>query len=117
MVEGKGRIVHELGITQEIIDIVTEHADGARVKRVVLQIGKLTAVMPSAIEFCFDLCSADTVLNGAKLEIVEIPGTARCRTCAAETVFEQPFGQCQCGGTDLEWLAGMELKIQELELG
>ena len=108
--------MHELGIIQEVLDVVTEHARGARVKRVVLEIGKLTAVLPDAVRFCFDVCSAGTVAEGAKLEVVETPGQARCRSCGSHMVFENAFACSRCGSFDLDWLAGMELTIRELEL-
>jgi hydrogenase nickel incorporation protein HypA/HybF len=108
--------MHELGITQEIVALVSERTQGARVRRVVLEVGKLTAVLPDAVRFCFDLCCQGTGLEGAELEIREIPGRARCRACAAEVVLERPFGQCVCGGTDLEWLSGEELTIKEVEV-
>jgi hydrogenase nickel incorporation protein HypA/HybF len=108
--------MHELGIALEIVDIVTEQARGARVRRVVLEIGTLTAVLPDAIRFCFDACSADTVAEGAELETVEVPGRARCRACGGQVVLEAPYGCCRCGSFDLEWVSGMELTIRELEL-
>jgi hydrogenase nickel incorporation protein HypA/HybF len=108
--------MHELGITQEIIAIVTEQSRGARVTRVVLEIGKLSMVLPDAVRFCFDLCSAGTVAEGALLEIIETPGRARCRACGAKVTLDRPFGRCACGGSDLEWLAGEELKIKEMEV-
>src|ERR1700692_605651 len=107
--------MHELGIAQEIIAIVSERSGQARVTRVVLEIGKLSAVLPDAVRFCFDLCSEGTVVEGAQLEILETPGRARCKECGAELTLEQPFGRCACGNSDLEWLAGDELKIKEME--
>ena len=73
-------------------------------------------ILPDSIRFCFDLCSEGTVAEGARLEILEIPGRARCRECGEEFVLEQPFGRCDCGSTDLEWLSGDELKVKELEV-
>jgi hydrogenase nickel incorporation protein HypA/HybF len=108
--------MHELGITQEIIEIAAEHSKGARVTRVVLEIGKLSAVLPDAVRFCFDLCSQGTVVEGATLDIIETPGQARCRDCGALVELEKPFGICACGGSDLEWLTGEELKIKEMEV-
>ncbi|HXG13005.1 MAG TPA: hydrogenase maturation nickel metallochaperone HypA [Gemmataceae bacterium] len=108
--------MHELGLTQEIIAIVAEHARGAQVRRVVVEIGKLAAVLPDAVRFCFDLCSQGTVAEGAVLEIIETPGRARCRACGAEVILEQPFGVCGCGNTDLEWLSGEELRVREMEV-
>jgi hydrogenase nickel incorporation protein HypA/HybF len=109
-------MMHELGVTEEIVSLVAEHARGARVIAVVLEIGKLTAVLPEAVRFCFELCSAGTVLDGARLEIIETPGRARCRQCGREMELIQPFGRCPCGNSDLEWLAGEELNVKEIEV-
>jgi hydrogenase nickel incorporation protein HypA/HybF len=108
--------VHELSLTREIISIVTEHSKGAKVTRVVLEIGKLTAVLPDAVRFCFDLCSAGTSAEGAQLEILETPGRGRCRQCGAELALGQPFAICSCGSADLDWLSGDELRVKEMEV-
>ena len=108
--------MHELGITQEIIEIVSRHAGDAKVNRVVLEIGKLSAVLPDAVRFCFDICAEGTVVEGAVLEIIETPGLACCRDCGSDVVLERAFGRCQCGATDLEWRSGDELRIREMEV-
>ena len=109
--------MHELGIAQEVVALVSEHARGrGRVTRVVLEIGKLSAVLPDAIRFCFDLCSEGTPVEGAELDIIEVPGRARCRECGVDVVLERPFGRCECSSTDLEWLTGEELKVKEFEV-
>ena len=109
--------MHELGLVQEVLEVVAERTpSGARVTRVVLQIGKLSSVLPDAVRFCFDLAAEGTVAEGAVLEIEETPGRARCRSCDAEVTLERPFGRCACGSTDLEWLSGDELIIREMEV-
>jgi hydrogenase nickel incorporation protein HypA/HybF len=108
--------MHELGITQNIVAIVTEQAKGAKVQRVLLEIGKLSAIMPDAIRFCFDICTQNTVLAEAKLEILEIPGLAKCRQCGAEISVDKPYGICNCGSKQLDLITGEELKIKEIEI-
>jgi hydrogenase nickel incorporation protein HypA/HybF len=66
--------VHELSITRNVVAIVSERAEGQRVTRVRLEIGRLTAVVPDSIRFCFDICAQGTPLAGAELEIVESAG-------------------------------------------
>ncbi len=66
--------MHELSITRNVVAIVSERAEGQRVTRVRLEIGRLTAVVPDSIRFCFDICAQGTPLEGAELEIVESPG-------------------------------------------
>src|SRR3954468_19927821 len=108
--------MHELGITQDIIAFACERAAGTQIKRLVVEIGKLSAVMPDAVRFCFDTCAEGTAAAGAQLEIIETAGAGRCRKCAAEVVMNAPLARCRCGSTDLEWLRGDELKVKEMEL-
>ena len=108
--------MHELAITAEIIDIVTEQSQGRKITRVVLEIGKSPASCRMRSRFCFAMCSEGTVAEGATLEIIEPPGRARCRACGVEFVLEQPFGQCRCGSCDLQWLCGTELTIKRMEV-
>jgi hydrogenase nickel incorporation protein HypA/HybF len=108
--------MHELGITQAIVEVAQTRAEGRRVRRVVVEIGKLSAVLPDAVRFCFDLCSEGTAVEGAELQIREPPGTARCKACGTVLELDRPFGRCACGNTDLDWLTGEELRVTEIEI-
>lgn len=106
--------MHELGITRNIVSIVTEKAQGEQVRRVTIAIGKLSAVLPEAIRFCFDIVSQGTAAEGAELEILEIAGTAKCRTCGSQFELEQLYGRCPCGSSDIIRLTGEELLIKQM---
>jgi hydrogenase nickel incorporation protein HypA/HybF len=108
--------MHELGIAMQVVDVLAERAQGARVTRVVLEVGMLAAVLPDSLRFCFGLATQGTVAEGAELEIIEKPGRARCRACACELELRRPFGRCACGGTELDWVSGEELRIFEMEV-
>jgi hydrogenase nickel incorporation protein HypA/HybF len=108
--------MHELAITRQIVEIACEHAAGGKIVRIVVEIGTLSAVLPDAVRFCFELCAEGTVAQGATLEIREIPGRGRCRECGGEVAMQRPFGRCSCGCWNLEWLSGEELKIKEIEV-
>lgn len=107
--------MHELGITRNIVAIVSEHARGKSVKRITLEIGKLSAVMPDAIRFCYQICCQGTELEGSTLRILEIPGRANCNDCHAEVFLDDLFTACPCGSRNLNRLAGEELNIKEME--
>ena len=107
--------MHELGITRNIVAIAAEHAEGAKVQRITLEIGQLTAIMPDAIRFCFDVCAQGTVLEGASLEILERPGIGKCQACGQQVEMSQPFGICDCGSTHLDIIQGQELTLKEME--
>jgi hydrogenase nickel incorporation protein HypA/HybF len=108
--------MHELGITRSIVGIVAEQAAGRKVTRVTLEIGKLSAVMPDAIRFCFDVVAKGGLLDGAALDIIEIAGRARCLDCGGDVDLDDIVGRCACGSRRLQWLAGGELNIKSMEL-
>ncbi len=105
-----------MGITRNIVSIVSEHAKGAQVKRVSLEIGNLSTVMPDAIRFCFDVCSKGTELENAHLEIIEIAGRKKCQDCQLITETDQVFGSCECGSWNTTPIAGEELRVKEMEM-
>jgi hydrogenase nickel incorporation protein HypA/HybF len=108
--------MHELGITRNIVAIVGDAARGRRVRRVTLEVGKLSGVMSNAIAFCFDIVSQGTPLAGASLEIREIDGRARCCVCGDEFETATLFTACRCGSQRSIRLQGEELNIKSMEL-
>ena len=108
--------MHELGITQEVVALADEAAAGRRVTRVVLEIGKLSGVLPDAVRFCFDLVTAGTSLDGAELEIDEPHGRVACRGCGTEFDSDEVLALCPCGSADVDLLRGRELRIRSVEV-
>jgi hydrogenase nickel incorporation protein HypA/HybF len=108
--------MHELAITQSVVDTVCEHAAGRRVRSVRVQVGALCAVVPDAMQFCFGLVAEGTVADGARLDLDLEPGSARCRTCGAEFGLSDPILLCPCGSADVEVLTGRDLKILTMEV-
>ena len=108
--------MHEFGITRNIVAIVSEQAGLNKVIRVSLDIGKLSAIMPDAIRFCFDICCKGTPLENAVLQINEIQGLAQCAVCGSQFEIDQPFGTCACGSNQIWCIAGQEMKIKEMEI-
>jgi hydrogenase nickel incorporation protein HypA/HybF len=108
--------MHELGITQNIVAIVAEHAKDRKVSKVTLQIGALSAIIPDSIRFCFDVCAEGTPAEGAQLEIETIAGLGRCNMCLAEIPLSILAEVCSCGSRDITCIAGQELKIKDMEV-
>lgn len=108
--------MHELGITRNIVAIVSDAAKGRKVLRVTLEIGELSGVMSEAIEFCFETVAKGTALEDATLEIRRIAGRARCDACGSE--FDQAilYAPCLCGSRRSTRLQGEELRIRSMEV-
>jgi hydrogenase nickel incorporation protein HypA/HybF len=111
--------MHELALSQNIVDLVVECARRERVHRVtrvVLEVGVAAAVEPDALRFCFELVAADSMVQGAELAIESITLQARCRNCACE--FEPPglVSSCPCCGSYAPYLLrGRELRVKSFD--
>ena len=113
----KGLSMHEMSITQSVVEICEANSGGSRVTAVTLEIGDLAGVVPESIEFCFDACIRGTLLEGAALTIEQVPARGRCHGCGAEFPLHALFDPCpDCGGFGVELLAGAELRVKELEV-
>jgi hydrogenase nickel incorporation protein HypA/HybF len=103
--------MHELAITQDVVDTVTARTGDAVVTGVRLRVGRLAGVLPDAMRFCFELVTAGTPLQGATLEFDQPEGRGRCRSCGAEFELADPILLCACGSADVQVLAGRELAV------
>ena len=108
--------VHELALMESLVAAVRENVARRRVKRVKLRLGKLTCVSADALRCSFDVVARGTVLERAELEIVEVAGRGRCRSCGAGLPLELPVFACRCGSFDVEVIEGEELRLQEVEV-
>jgi hydrogenase nickel incorporation protein HypA/HybF len=109
--------LHEMSITQSIVEICESNATGRQVLSVVLEIGELSNIVPDSVEFCFEACTRETLLEGARLVIDRIAGRGRCRECNAEFALHSYYDPCPaCSGYQVEILAGEELRVKELEV-
>ena len=111
--------MHELTLSQSIVDLVVECArkEGVRaVTRVVVEVGIAAGVEPDAMQFCFGLVAADTVVQGAELAIETIGLQARCRNCSCEFQPVRLISSCpRCGSYAPDLLNGRELRVKSFD--
>jgi hydrogenase nickel incorporation protein HypA/HybF len=109
--------VHELALAESVLSIANEHARGRVVTKVELKVGHLRQVVPSALAFSFELLAQGTSLDGAELEIEEVPVGVLCRACRVESE-PAAFPLCclGCGSLDVDVIRGEELHVESLEL-
>ena len=109
--------MHELSLTQGVVEICESNSGGRRVTAVVLEVGELSSVVPEALEFCFEACSKGTLLEGARLIIERIPAMGKCHDCSNEFHLRSYYNSCpSCGGHQVTILSGEELRVKEMEV-
>jgi hydrogenase nickel incorporation protein HypA/HybF len=113
--------MHEMGIALQIIEIATASipadAGPVRVEKINLEIGKLAAVVPESLKFCFEVAVKDTPLDGAQLAVEELPVVAKCNDCHTQWTINSPAFKCEnCDSGSLEIISGRELDIKSIEI-
>lgn len=113
--------MHELSIARNIVEIVSQVAleeNSPRVSVIHLEIGALSCVVPSALEFAFEVASEGTPTQGASLKIECLPVVVHCENCETEVALESPqsFRCPQCEKPTPNIVSGRELEIARVEL-
>ena len=108
--------MHELAITQSVVDMVVERTAGRQISLVRLEVGRLSGVVPDAMEFCYGLVISGTPLDGSTLVIEQTPGAAHCRSCGQDFAQDDLILLCSCGSAEVEVIAGRELRVLSVEL-
>ncbi len=108
--------MHELSIAESVVDMVCERTEGRTVRCVRLRVGRLAGVVTESLEFCFELASAGTPLEGADLEIEQPAGVAHCRTCGRDFELADLILLCPCGSADVEVVTGQELTVASVRV-
>jgi len=112
--------VHEVAITQNILEIAIDHAHKAsagKITSLTVEIGALSGVVPEAVEFCFEAVARETLAEGATLNIVRIPGRGRCLDCGQTLEMDPYTFSCpHCESFNIERQQGDELRLTEVEI-
>ena len=112
--------MHEMSIAESLISIVKEEMEShgaTSLRSVRLHIGKLSAVVPEALSFCFRILVERTPLEGADLVMDMVPLKGYCSRCMGEFEIEDYLFVCpSCGNTKIDILEGQELSIVEIEV-
>lgn len=112
--------MHELSVTEEVLRIVTEHAQRSKATRVTaihLVIGQLAGFVDDCIQFYFDLLTPGTPAEGARLHFHRIPTRLRCRGCGQEFMPGDMNWRCpHCQMAGGEVVAGKEFYVESIEI-
>ena len=112
--------MHELSVTENIIKICSEEAEKHnvnRVKQIKLKVGKLSGLVPESIKYYFDIASKGTRVEGAELNIQNIPIVIKCGKCSFEgEIGDKKFYCPNCRSYNIKIIRGNEFLIDSLEV-
>lgn len=113
--------MHELGLTQSILDIAIEHANknsANKLLKINVKAGKMVAVVDDSMQFFFKYLSSNTIADGAELVIEHLPIRVKCQECKeVGEVNEFEVSTCpKCGEFAIELVSGREFYVDSIEV-
>ena len=113
--------MHELSITQSILEIALRHGEKAQASKITglhLIIGQLSSVVDDSVQFYWDMIAKDTLADGAKLYFKRIPAHLECQECGQTYHLEgnQLSGCPACDSFRVNVIAGKEFRLESIEI-
>ncbi|MEA3339745.1 MAG: hydrogenase maturation nickel metallochaperone HypA [Chloroflexota bacterium] len=112
--------MHELSITQSVLDIALRHAeqaDARRITRLNLVIGELSSIVDDSIQFYWEIVSRDTIAAGSELRFERTPGALRCIGCGHTFPLNGRDYACPvCGEGQVVIVGGDDFRLESIEV-
>lgn len=112
--------MHEIGIMERTLEIAINNAqkqNANSIQKITMNIGKLSGVIPEALEFAFDVVTKGTIAENATLEINTIPVTCYCDFCQTKFNPQEWFFECpHCHQFSNHILEGKEIELMSVEI-
>jgi hydrogenase nickel incorporation protein HypA/HybF len=121
--------MHEMPVTQALLDIALKHAEGRRITDIYLHVGRMSAIVPESVGVFFEYLSKDTLAEGARLHFERTPLEMTCQDCqqqmdlsewserAPQIIMQQAFARgCTCGSKNLRVTAGVSFGLVSIDV-
>lgn len=109
--------MHELSITQNIVDIALKTAENRRVTGITIVLGDLSGVVEDSVRFCFGAVTENTRAEGATLSFQRMPAIVRCTACESEFGLTDGEWECPgCGSAGGHVVQGRECYVDSIEV-
>jgi hydrogenase nickel incorporation protein HypA/HybF len=112
--------MHELAVTESILEITLRHANKAQARRVTnlyLVVGQLSSIVDDSVQFYWDIISKDTTAEGATLHFRRVSVELLCLKCGNRyTPGGDDFACPTCGSEQIRVVAGEEFYLDSIEV-
>ena len=112
--------MHELSVTENILEIALRHANSAdanRISDIYLVIGGLSSIIDDSVQFYWDMVSRDTIAEESKLHFKRIQTVLECKDCEQDYAVNGNDLACpNCGGVNLNILSGKEFYLEAINI-
>jgi hydrogenase nickel incorporation protein HypA/HybF len=112
--------VHELSVTESILEIAVRHAakaNAGRVTGVNIVLGQLSSIVDDSVQFYWDMISEGTLCEGALLHFDRRPAQLACQSCGACYTLQGQLMACpSCNSIQVRVVSGDEFRVASIEI-
>ncbi len=112
--------MHELAVTQSLLDLVLEEAKKAgatRVQKINIVIGDMSGIVSDCVKFYFEFLGRNTAAEGATIACRRVPIQAICQECGQTfEPLEYDWSCPICHNLAVNITAGKELFVESIEV-
>ena len=112
--------MHELAITEQILNLALRHAGEANARQVTdlhLEIGALSTIIDDSVQFYWDIISQGSLCQGAALHFHRTPARLHCQDCDQVYTLEHELTACpHCDGIHVKIISGQEFQLTSIDI-
>jgi hydrogenase nickel incorporation protein HypA/HybF len=112
--------MHELAVTQGILDISLRHAKQANATRITdinLVVGQFSSIVDDSVQFYWDIIAKDTLAQGARLHFSRIQGEMTCGSCGYSFQPDDETFLCpSCSSPMVRITKGEEFRVDSIDV-
>ena len=109
--------MHELAVTQSVLDLAVKNGGNKKIKQVNLVIGQFSSIVDDSVQFYWEIVSKDTLAEGSQLHFERIPGEMTCQACGF--VFrptDETFDCPSCSSPFVRITRGEEFQVDSIDV-
>ena len=112
--------MHELSVTESILEIALRHANLTNAKRITnlyLVIGQLASIVDDSVQFYWDIITKDTIASGAILHFKRLPAKLTCLECDHQYNLDINGYSCpNCKSDHVKVVSGDEFYMEAIDI-
>lgn len=112
--------MHELAVTESILDIALKNAQQAgasRVTDIYIVIGRLSSIVDDSVQFYWDILSENTLCAGSRLHFQRKPAEILCLDCQKPYQVDGELCPCpECGSAQVKVISGDQFYLDSIEI-
>jgi len=112
--------MHELSVTENILDISLRYArenNAKKINDIYLVIGDLSTIVDDSVQFYWNIISDNTIAKDACLHFKRIPAKLRCQECTTEYLLSESEFSCpHCNSHNVQIIAGDEFYLEAIDI-